>query len=412
MSRSRPLRPFALERFFAAYEFNPSVKYIACASDSEPLTLNDLLSLADSDSRRLWDSLTLSYTESNGLPQLREEIAKRHYSPTISSSQILVAAPQELIFLTMQALVHPDDVIVCMHPVYQSLYEIAQSIGATVKLWYPRQSKITLSFDVNDLESLVVDQPVKLVVLDFPHNPTGWHPSPTEFDSIRDICAKSTYPGGLGAYLFSDEMYRGLELDPGSNRLPTGADIMPLARGISLSGLSKVVGLPGLRIGWIVTTDDKLYKAIATLKDYTTICCPAPSEVLALMALRAWDTIIEQQMEIIRTNLEVIDDYMNNKWQGKVFKWETPPKAGTVAFPALKNDVIQGEVEGGVEAFCAKMALEYGVLLLPGSVYDDNEDNEGQKNGEGRVRIGYGRKNLPEAFAALDAAFREMKLVS
>lgn len=405
---SRPLRPFALERFFAAYEFNPSVEYMACASDSEPLTLNDLLFIADPDSRHLWENLTLSYTESNGLPQLREEIARRHYSTTISPSQILVAAPQELVFLTMHALVQPGDVVVCMHPAYQSLYEIAQSIGATVKIWYPRQIKNTLIFDVDDLRSLVAAQPVKLVVVNCPHNPTGWHPSPIEFDSIRDICAKSTYPGGLGAYLFSDEMYRGLELDPGSNKLPTGADIMPPGRGISLSGLSKVVGLPGLRIGWIATTDAELYKAIATLKDYTTICCPAPCEVLALMALRAWDTIVEQQMEIIRTNLAVIDDYVNNKWQGKVFVWESPPKAGTVALPALKFDLKKG----GVEAFCAEVALDHGVLLLPGSVYDDNEDSKGSRNGEGRVRIGYGRKNLPEAFAALDVAFREMKIIS
>jgi aspartate/methionine/tyrosine aminotransferase len=407
---SRPLRPFALERFFAAYEFNPSVKYIACASDSEPLTVNDLLSIADPDSRRLWDNLTLGYTESKGLPQLREEIAKRHYSTSISPSQILVAAPQELIFLTMHALLQPGDLVVCMHPGYQSLYEIARSIGATVKMWFPRQTKSALTFDIDDLKSLVEAQPVKLVVVNCPHNPTGWHPSSIEFDCIRDICAKSTYPGGLGAYLFSDEMYRGLELDPGSHKLPTGADIMPPGRGISLSGLSKVVGLPGLRIGWIATTDDKLYESIASLKDYTTICCPAPSEVLALMALKAWDTIVEQQMEIIRSNLEVIDDYMNNKWKKKVFVWESPPKAGTVALPAIKNVLLQRI--GGVDAFCIEMALKHGVLLLPGSVYDDIEDDSKiHLRGKERVRIGYGRKNLPEAFAAMDSAFRLLKII-
>jgi aspartate/methionine/tyrosine aminotransferase len=412
----RPLRPFALERFFAKYEFNPSVKYLACASDSEPLTLNELLQLADADSLGLWENLTLNYTESNGLPQLREEIANVHYS-TVSSSQILVAAPQEAVFLTIHALIKPGDLVVCMHPAYQSLYEIAQSIGATVKMWHPRQASTnkTLTFDIEDLKALVVNQPVKLVVVNCPHNPTGWLPSASEWDAIRDCCTKSTYPGGLGAYLFSDEMYRGLELDPGSNKLPAGVDIMPPGRGISLSGLSKTVGLPGLRIGWIATTDAELYKAVATMKDYTTICCPAPCEILALMALKAWDVIVARQMEIIRTNLAIIDEYVNKKWKGKVFVWENAPKAGTVALLALFGELI---TEEGVEAFCAEVALKHGVLLLPGSVYDDNDDDsssskeEQQTNGEGRVRIGYGRKNLPEAVAALDTAFRAMKLIS
>jgi aspartate/methionine/tyrosine aminotransferase len=299
---------------------------------------------------------------------------------------------------------------VCMHPGYQSLYEIAQSIGATDTMWYPRQSNDALSFDTEDLKPLVAGQPVKLVIVNCPHNPTGWHSFKSEWDSIRDCCAQSTYPGGLGAYLFSDEMYRGLELGPGSHWLPAGVDLMPPSRGISLSGLSKVVGLPGLRIGWIATSNAELYASIATLKDYTTICAPAPCEILALIALRAWGTIVERQMKIIRKNLDVLEEYMNTKWKGKVFKWTSAPKSGTVAFPALVcSELLDGK---GVEEFCGTLAVEHGVLLLPGSVYDDDTSTRRKKNGEGRVRIGYGRKNLPEALDALDVALRAMKIIS
>ena len=408
------LPPFKLERFFAKYEFH--VKHLVCCSDSEPLKLSELLQHADAAPLERWNSLSLGYTESMGLPELREEILKLHYasnfSPKLTPANILLAAPQEAIFLTMQSLISPGDRIVCMHPAYQSLYQVAISLGATVDMWRPRidvnRQNCCSTFHLDDLAALVEHQNVKLVVVNVPHNPTGWMPTQAEWIRIRDICQTSTFlsDGGSssgGAYLFADEMYRGLELDAEDKLELSGVEFMPVGRGISLGGLSKSVGLPGLRLGWLVSTDIELIQCAAALKDYTTICAAAPSEILGLMAIRAWDTLVARQMEVIRCNLELLEEYAVGKWKG-IMQWRAP-RAGTVAYPFFK--LPQGM---SVDTFCTTLAEKYGVLLMPGTVYDD-PDAEQVEQGLGRVRIGYGRRNLPEALEAMDAAMSELFMV-
>lgn len=387
------LRPFALERFFARYEFN--VKHLLCCSDSDPLKLAELLELADEDSRLQWSSLSLAYTQSQGLPELRSEIARVHYI-RIQAANVLVAAPQEAIYLAMRALLSHTDTIICMVPGYQSLYEIAASIGATTKFWYPKTDQATgqLVYDVADLAALVQEAgSPRLVVVNAPHNPSGWLPSLTDWQEIVNICRTAK------SYLFSDEMYRGLELDP-ARRLPAAADVYP-EKGISLSGVSKTVGLPGLRLGWLATHEEAFLRKVATLKDYTTICTAAPSEVLALMALRAWDRLLERQLGIIKTNLEILEGFAR-RWEG-VVEWKASV-AGTMAFPRFKTAMSAGEL-------CRELAEAHGVLLLPSSVYDAVPGGEGDEGGahmEQRCRIGYGRRDLPEALERLEAAMQTM----
>src|SRR5579859_6548677 len=94
-----------------------------------------------------------------------------------------------------------------------------------------------------------------------------------------------------GIVLFSDEVYRELEHDPQS-RLPAACDLDE--RAISLGSISKSYGLPGLRLGWLVTRDAALREAIMALKDYTTICSSAPSEVLTAVALRNRHILLER----------------------------------------------------------------------------------------------------------------------
>lgn len=94
----------------------------------------ELLALADDDARQRWDGLTLSYTETQGLPALREAIAAAHYT-RVTPDQLVVGAPQELLYLAMHALLRPGDRVVCTAPGYQSLYEVAASIGCEVAPW-------------------------------------------------------------------------------------------------------------------------------------------------------------------------------------------------------------------------------------------------------------------------------------
>ncbi len=278
--------PFALERFFARYEF--SARYLLSASDCQGPTMAELVDAADDGLRTRWEHLELGYTESQGLPELRADIATQY--GRVDAEQVIVAAPEEAVFLTMHALLAPGDHVICTFPGYQSLYELARSIGCEVDFWEPAESPERAEgadgtgwrFDPAGLEGLIRPN-TRLVVWNFPHNPTGALPPAEDFTRMVAAVANA------GAWLFSDEMYRLLEPAP-ELRLPAAADLYE--RAVSLGGMSKAFGLAGLRIGWVAAHDQTVLERIKSLKDYTTICSSAPSELLALMALRERDGIL------------------------------------------------------------------------------------------------------------------------
>jgi len=361
---------FKLERYFARWEF--AVRHVLCASDSEPWAMHDLLALADDDARTRWDTLRLGYTESLGLPALRDEIASL-YPGLVAEDVMTFAGAEEAVFLTMHATLSAGDHAVVVWPAYQSLHEVARSIGASVTLvpLNPRD----WSLDV-DAVAAAMRPNTRLVVINFPHNPTGAQISPADFARLVAIAELH------GAHLFSDEVYRFLEHS--SERLPTAAESSPTA--ISLGVMSKPFALAGIRIGWIATRDRAVRARVASLKDYTTICSSAPSEILALIALRARTRVLERTTDIVRSNLEVLDEFFARN--GDRFEW-IRPRAGSTAFPAL--------VSGDIDRFAAALAEHEGVLLLPGSQFGYPGNH---------FRLGYGRCDMVAGVNRLEAFAR------
>ncbi len=367
------IQPFKLEEYFAKYEF--SAPYLLCPSDCEPFTLNELLAYADGDTRDLWEKLSLGYTETQGLPLLRQEIA--HLYAQVAPDDVLVVTPEEGIFIGMHALLEPGDHVIATFPGYQSLYEIAVSLGCEVTYWTADEAN-GWAFDVDWLETAI--QPnTRLIVVNFPHNPTGYLTSKAEFARILELARARNIT------VFSDEMYRFLEYDP-ADRLDSAVDVY--ADAVVLGGLSKAFGLPGLRIGWLVARNHDLYQKFVLLKAYTTICSSAPSEILALMALRARARVIERSLAIVRENLARLDGFFER--HAAILSW-VRPRAGSIAFPKLL-------LPQDIATFCAEVVEKQGVMLLPGSVYDDAGSH---------FRIGFGRRSLPDALAQLEAFIRE-----
>jgi len=285
------IEDFALERYFARWEF--AVRHVLCASDVEPYSLAELLELADDDARARWDSMRLGYTESLGHPALREEIAALY--PGLGSDDVMTfAGAEEAVFLCMHALLGASDHAVVVWPAYQSLHAVARSIGASVTIvpLNPRD----WSLDV-DAVAAAMRPNTRVVVINFPNNPTGAHLDRDQFARLLTITELH------GAHLFSDEVYRFLEHS--APQLPTAAE--GSASAISLGVMSKPFALAGLRLGWIATRDRDLLSRVARLKDYTTICSAAPSEILALIALRARDRVLERTRAIVQDNLVVLD---------------------------------------------------------------------------------------------------------
>lgn len=365
------IAPFKLERYFDKYEF--SAPYLLSSSDCEPLRLNELLELADEKSKEEWDALKLGYTESKGDPAFRNEISKLYSS--ISPDDVLVLVPEEGIFIAMNTLLEKGDHVVTTFPGYQSLYQVAEDIGCIISKWEPDQH---LKFQVQDLKALVTDT-TQLIVINFPHNPTGALLSEYELKEIVNFASEK------GITIFSDEMYRFMEYDE-KNRLPSVSDLYDNA--ISLFGLSKTFGLPGLRMGWLTTSNKKFMQDLITFKDYTTICNNAPGEKLGTIALKNKDQLIQRSLSIIQANLALLEDFAHRhkEW----FIWKTP-KAGSIAFPELK-------INGSVMNFCQGLVKEKGVMLLPHDVYDFSRPH---------VRVGFGRKNLPEVLRVFEDYLKE-----
>jgi len=361
------IQPFKLERYFAAHEF--SAPFNMCASDCEPLSLNEVLSLADEITRKSWTDLRLGYTESQGHRLLREEISRLYKS--IAPENILVVTPEEGILIAMTTILERGDHVIATYPGYQSLYEIAASLGREVSQWVPREHK-GWAFDINDLMSLI-NVRTKLIVINFPHNPTGAMISKAELATITELAERK------GIIVFADEMYRLLEHED-STRLPAACDMSRTA--VSLSGMSKSFALAGLRIGWLATQNADLFKACATYKDYTTICSSAPSEILAIAALKAKDRILKRNLKLIGDNLNLLDAFFAE--YDHVFKWNRP-KAGPIGFPRLLAGTKAAD-------FCADLLAKKGVLLLPADQFGWEGNN---------FRISFGRKNMSEALNKL-----------
>jgi aspartate/methionine/tyrosine aminotransferase len=367
---------FELERYFAAHEF--SVRYLLSASDCEALRLSEVLDLADPEMLQLWEDLSLGYTESQGHPLLRREVAGLYRS--VHPNEVLVAAPEEAIFIAMNSLLSHDDHVVVIAPAYQSLHEVASSLGCRVTRWPIELHGSSWRLDSNRLVDLCTPD-TRLIVLNFPHNPTGYLPEPEVLNEIVRIAAQREVP------IFSDEMYRLLELDERS-RLPSLIDVYD--RSIVLSGLSKTFALPGLRIGWLVTKDRRLLDRCAGFKDYTTICSSAPSEILAITALRAAGQIVERNLRIISGNLELIEGVCAR--HPGMFQW-IPPLAGSVAFPRLLGNLP-------VRAFCEDL-LRRGVMIVPGDIFGWAGNH---------FRVGLGRASLPQALEQVEGYIRETGL--
>ncbi len=360
-----PIETFALERYFARHEF--SARHLLSCSDCESLSMQALLAMADDEYRRRWENLKLGYTDSQGLPDLRAAVAAIYSG--LQPENILIAAPEEAIFLLMQTLLKPDDHVVCTFPGYQSLYAVARAIGARVSFWTPEESQ-GWRFDIGQFERRLQTD-TRLVVANFPHNPTGYLPSHEDFEALIDLLRERDI------HLFSDEMYRFLEVDEKAT-LPAACERYDKA--VSLSGLSKSFGLPGLRIGWTATRDRALHAGMARFKDYTTICSSAPSEILATIALHNRKAIIAAQKARLRKNMTVMEQFFQAFAQ--YFEWQCP-QAGSLCFPRMP-------VTADTFVFCEELIREAGIMLVPSRMFD---------YGDRHVRIGFGRADFPEVLA-------------
>jgi aspartate/methionine/tyrosine aminotransferase len=372
MRGSVSLPDFRLEVHFGRWEF--AARYHLTASDAETLTIAELLELATEEQRESFECLALGYVPTWGSPALREAIASTYTS--VDAEHVLAfAGAEEAMFWALQELVGPGEHAIVTVPNYQSMESVTLATGATID-GLALDTDDGWAFDLAALERLIRPS-TRLVAINFPNNPTGALPDRDTFARLISLC------DAHGIRVFSDEVFRGLELAP-ERTLPQAADLS--ASAVSLNVLSKSYGLPGLRIGWLACRDRALLERIERRKHYTSICNAGPSEHLATIALLAGDQIHARNRKIIADNLPLFDDFFAS-WP-EHFAWEHP-QGGCVCFPQL----LTGEPASG---FCRRLVERAGVLLLGADIFESQLADVPTD----RFRIGVGRRDPAPALDA------------
>ena len=369
----KTLPEFKLESHFSRWEFK--ARYHMTASDAQSMALGELLELASDEDRAAFESLWLGYTETFGAPALRDEIASL-YAARTRDEVLCFAGASEGIFAAHKVLLDADSHAIAITPNYQSHESLPLSICDTTGI--PLEADDNWSLDI-DRVAAAVRPDTRLITINFPHNPTGAILPRDRLDALVELCRKH------GIYLFSDEIFNGLGRS-GTQHLPYITDVYE--RGLSLNVTSKAYGLPGLRIGWIACADTDLLSRMERVKHYLSICNSAPSEQLALIALRNRDRILQRNCRIIDENLVHLDAFFAR--HASRFDWKVSD-GSCMAFPRYLG-------EDGVETFCRRLVEEAGVLLLPGSIYA----SELAPTPLDRFRIGFGRRDIEQGLAAMD----------
>jgi aspartate/methionine/tyrosine aminotransferase len=371
------LPDFKLETYLAKWEF--TARYHMTASDMESMTIAELLALAAPEDRKAFEAMRLSYIETTGTAPLRAAIAET-YDGLAPEDALAFAGAEEGIFCAMHALLDKDSHAVIMTPNYQSSESLPLSICATTGIAL-RESE-NWALDVDAMRAALRPN-TKLVLINFPHNPTGKVIDRATFAAVVELCR------ARGIHLFSDEVYRGLERRP-ELQLPQAAEAYE--RGLSLNVMSKAYGLPGLRIGWIACKDRALLARMERMKHYLSICNAGPSEHLAVIALKARERILARNLALIDRNLQSVNGFFAEF--PDLFDWQLPD-GGCIGFPRYKG-------KDGVETFCKRLAEEIGVVLLPAGIYQSALTPTPTE----RFRIGFGRSYVPEGIAAMRAWLR------
>ena len=344
--------------------------------------MTELLSFADPDTLVKWNELHLGYTECKGLPELRRECSVEY--PGLNEDNLLFfSGAEEAIYCVFKTILNSCDHVIVITPCYQSLHSIPEALCDVTVVDLNLDSSWEL--DVQAVYRSIKPGVTKMVIMNFPHNPTG------SIITIEQQQQLVTMAKEYDLWLFCDEVYKGIERDH-TLSLPPIACVYE--KGISLGALSKVYGLAGLRVGWMACSNLGVINAVSENKHYLSICNSAPSELLALIAVKARDKIINRNRSILQRNEELLESFLQR--HSKMFIWNSP-KGGCCGFMRLRlPDCVD------LADVAERLANNFGVLILPGEQFPVGDP---QKDLIKKFfRIGLGRDTFPAALAAFEEA--------
>ncbi|MEO0410515.1 MAG: aminotransferase class I/II-fold pyridoxal phosphate-dependent enzyme [Pseudomonadota bacterium] len=367
------IEPFQSERLLSVWQNH--VTFDFTETGVHPLFLNELVTREELD--EIYETTQLRYIQTNGTPQLKDAICGM-YDGVAPDNILVTNGSAEANFITLWRLLDKGDEIATMLPNYMQVPGYARSFGVKTNGFY-LSAENGWRLDTESLDTAITDR-TKLIYLCNPNNPTGAILTTEEMDAIVAAADR------VGAWILSDEVYRGAELD---------GEMSPTFWGrydktIVVSGLSKAYTLPGLRIGWLIAPPE-----VATdswgYHDYTTITTNALSERLARLAVRPETRarILERNRTISAKNLTALTDWIAKRPDLLTF---TKPQIGGVAFVGYNLDINS-------TALVDRLLHEKSVLIVPGDAFGLDH----------HVRIGYGHPKLPDGLTHIDQVMSGLK---
>lgn len=337
---------FALGDFLTRWA--PLARHDLSSSACETLSLGALLQMASAEQRERSNDHGLGYTDPRGSSRLRDAIAARH--DTLGGDHVLCCCgAQEAVLCVLQAILGPDGPACDPHavlllPIYQpselSLARLCAVTGIALQEdddWQP---------DIDRIEA-ALRPGTRLVLMNYPNSPTGASLDPARLDALVALCRKH------GLWLINDEIYRQTEIVQPCGRSPMIAD--RYERGVSINGLSKGFGLPGLRVGWIACRDAALLQRALVVKSSLSSCLAASSEILAEIALESEIPIISRSRATGATNLHRLQAVVRSL--PDLLEFDRPRNLAFGCCRFLGRE--------GATGFAQRLAREAGILALP-----------------------------------------------
>lgn len=372
------IKPFAVEEWMNEWE--TGAKYNIAETCVNSISPDELFSITGTDRQAFLDALCarrLTYGDIEGAPEFKSGICRLYKS--IGPDEVITthgaAGANHHIFYS---IINPGDRVISIMPTYQQLYSIPESFGADVHIMQLRRENAYLP-DLDELRKLAVAG-TKLICINNPNNPTGALMSRELLMQIIAVAREA------GAYILCDEVYRHLtQEDVWCDSI---ADLYE--KGISVSSMSKVFSMAGVRLGWIATHDKEVIRACYSHRDYDLICCGMLDEAVAALALSHSEAILSRNRAIVRENLAVLDDWVNSEKHLSYVR----PQAGTTALVYYDYDVPSYE-------FCEAMYKATGAFVTPGDCFEQPHS----------MRIGYacGKEELTAGLTALSEFLRTVE---
>ena len=364
------IKPFAVEEWMNAWEVG--AKYNIAETCVDSISMNELFELTGEDKTEFLNRLCarrLSYGDIEGLPEFRKGVCGLY--KTLNIENIVpthgASGANHHVFYS---LISPGDRVVSIMPTYQQLYSIPESYGADVQILHLSKENNYLP-DLEKLRRLVTPK-TKMICINNPNNPTGALMSEQILREIVEIARSAD------AWILCDEVYRHLSQEDGW--CPSIVDLYE--KGISVSSMSKVFSLAGLRLGWIATHDMSVVKSCLSHRDYNLVSCGVFDEMLAAAALKHRDKLLERSRKIVRENLQILGDWVGSEPHVSYVK----PKAGTTALVYYDLDISSYE-------FCEEMYKKTGAFVTPGDCFEVPHSM--------RIGYAYGKQDLIDGLKAI-----------